>query len=81
MSARPLAFAAGLAFALSALAGLALMRWRPGAAGLGAVALALALAVACLHLAVATPRAGPPCAACGRARDGALTFCARCGAA
>jgi len=80
MSARILLFAAGLAFALSAIAGLILMAWWPSLASLGGIALALAFSVACLHLASTARRPMPSCAGCGRQREGAFSFCARCGA-
>lgn len=81
MSARTLLFVAGIAFGVSAFAGIAVMRWWPTGATVGSVALALAFCAACLHLALTTPRAGAACHGCGRERDASLPFCARCGAA
>ena len=79
---RTLLFVAGFAFALSAVAGAAMLRWSPGGASIGSIVLATVFSALCLHLAVAAgPRAIDACGHCGRAREHGLSFCARCGAA
>ena len=77
-------FLAASAFALTAVAGALLLYLEPTYASAGYIALALVFSLLCLHLGTRTatsataPRAG--CPHCGALLDGALTFCARCGA-
>lgn len=71
---------AACAFALTAVAGGVLIYLEPSSASLGSIALALAFSLVCLHFATRAPvPTAPGCTQCGALRDGALTFCAKCG--